>query len=81
MKFEFLKTKIWFSREQKEWNKKHFSKFHKCSLLDLKKETSKNVAGTTFKARYCILLLKSSYRKTFCVVIWLLSVHKGKELL
>ena len=32
-------SKIRFSREQKKllkWNKKHFSKFHKCSLFDLK---------------------------------------------
>ena len=46
------KFKIWLSQEQKEllkWNKKHFSLFHKCSFLDIKKQTSKNLADTTFK--------------------------------
>ena len=37
-------SKIWFSREWKEllkWNKKHFSKFRKWSLLDLKNKWQK----------------------------------------
>ena len=47
--------KIWFSRERKEllkWNEKHFSQFDKFSRLDLK-QTSKNVADTTFKDIAC----------------------------
>ena len=38
------KVKIWLSQERKElskWNKKHFSSFHKCSLLDVKNKLAK----------------------------------------
>ena len=48
------KVKIWLSQKRKElskWNKKHFSLFQKCSLLD-KKQTGKNVADLTFKWGY-----------------------------
>ena len=41
------KVKIWLSQERKElskWNKKHF--------LDFTKQTSKNVADTTFKGMH-----------------------------
>ena len=45
------KVKIWLSQKRKEfskWNQKHIFLFHKSSFLD-KKQTSKNVADTTFK--------------------------------
>ena len=45
------KVYIWLSQEGKElskWSKKHFSLFHKYSLRHAK-QTSKNVADTTFK--------------------------------
>ena len=48
--FNIWKVKIWLSQKQIElskWNKKHFSLFQECSLLD-KKQTGKNVAATTF---------------------------------
>ena len=38
------KIKIWLSQERKElskWNKKHFSLFHKCSLLDIQNKLAK----------------------------------------
>ena len=38
------KLKIWLSQERKElskWNKKHFSLFHKCSLLDVQNKLAK----------------------------------------
>ena len=38
------KVKIWLSQERKEllkWNKKHFSLFHKCSLLDIQNKLAK----------------------------------------
>ena len=41
------------SQEQKEllkWNKNCFSLFLKYSLLDIKKQTSKNVVDTTLKS-------------------------------
>ena len=65
MTFEYLEVKIWLSQEQKdlsERNKKHFSLFLKYSLLDIKKQTSKNVADTTFK---CILLRTKNFRNEF----------------
>ena len=43
-KFQYLNSKIWFSPEQKDLlkrNKKDFSLFHKCSLLDSKNELAK----------------------------------------
>ena len=45
LKFYFLENKNRFWREIKNF----FSYFHKCCLLDLKKQTRKNVADTTFK--------------------------------
>ena len=38
------KIKIWLSQKRKEvskWNKNHFSLFHKCSFLDIKKQLAK----------------------------------------
>ena len=64
------KVKIWLSQEQKELpksNKKHFSLLHKCSILDAKKQTSKNVADTTFKDRkreHYIYLFRVNNEKT-----------------
>ena len=49
--------KIWLSQKQKElpkWNKKHFTLCHKCSLLDLTKQNSKNAAYKTFKLQLFI---------------------------
>ena len=45
------KIKVWLSQEQKElstWNKKHFSLFSQFLSFRLTKQTSKNVADTTF---------------------------------
>ena len=52
------KVKIWLSQKRKElsrWNKKQSFLFHKCSLLGIKKQTSKKVADTTFKLLYFFL--------------------------
>ena len=52
------KVNIWLSHKWKvllKWKKKHFTLFHKCSLLDLQKQTGKNVVDTTF--HYCDYLL------------------------
>ena len=49
MRFEFLKSYFLLSQEQKEVsisNEKHWSLFHKCSLLDIQ---NKIIANTTFK--------------------------------
>ena len=38
------KIKVWLSQKWKElskWNKKHFSLFHKCSLLDIQSKQAK----------------------------------------
>ena len=49
LKFDYLKNEMSFGGK-----KKHSSLFHKCSLLDIKKQTSKNVADTTFKIHFQI---------------------------
>ena len=43
--------------------KKHFTLFHKCSLLDLQKQTGKNVVDTTF--HYCDYLLLEQIKAGF----------------
>ena len=50
--------------------KKHFYKFHMCSLLGLKKKTSKNVVDTTFKFSFiisikCLFLVNSRMHTVF----------------
>ena len=53
MTFEYQKSQIWLSQEQKElskWNKETSFLVPKVLPFRHTKQTSKNVAGTTFKS-------------------------------
>ena len=76
MAFEYLESSnliISGTKRAFEVNKQHFSLFQKCSLLDVKKQTSKHVADTTFNIsdsvnyKYALFLRKSLRRENVVI--------------